>query len=259
MAGGTSRKNHSEIGSSFIHFNYTPNQDKATPSMMGDVPKGVMLQSKPIFLGGQGGIVGPIRIEYGCMSAAGSIIRKNQLNEDRLILGGAFKDMSLPRQFDVYNNVAHIFNNNISYIASLIALKSWYKNIRPLFASNTLSHFLIQGLQENLLLCIQERIKRFAVFCEKLKISQAKKSKLSKTDEDALRKTDLAQKIFEKYSCEEKINETGIKFIGIIEEKIKLSDQKYISLIQNLKSSEQNLGQQWLLDIQQIIVNKLFI
>jgi len=30
MSGGTSRKNHSEVGSSYIHFNYTPNQDKAT-------------------------------------------------------------------------------------------------------------------------------------------------------------------------------------------------------------------------------------
>ncbi|MBP1624070.1 MAG: UDP-N-acetylglucosamine pyrophosphorylase, partial [Acidobacteria bacterium] len=29
MAGGTSRKNHSEIGSSYIHFNFTPHQDKA--------------------------------------------------------------------------------------------------------------------------------------------------------------------------------------------------------------------------------------
>ncbi|HET57582.1 MAG TPA: UDP-N-acetylglucosamine pyrophosphorylase, partial [Deltaproteobacteria bacterium] len=27
MAGGTSRKDHSEVGSSYIHFNYTPNQD----------------------------------------------------------------------------------------------------------------------------------------------------------------------------------------------------------------------------------------
>ena len=40
MAGGTSRKNHSEVGSSYIHFNYTPNQDKATASLIGDVPRG---------------------------------------------------------------------------------------------------------------------------------------------------------------------------------------------------------------------------
>jgi UDP-N-acetylglucosamine/UDP-N-acetylgalactosamine diphosphorylase len=43
MAGGTSRKDHSEVGSSYIHFNYTPNQDKATASLLGDVPRGVML------------------------------------------------------------------------------------------------------------------------------------------------------------------------------------------------------------------------
>jgi len=27
MAGGTSRKDHSEVGSSYIHFNFTPNQE----------------------------------------------------------------------------------------------------------------------------------------------------------------------------------------------------------------------------------------
>ncbi|MBW2639499.1 MAG: UDP-N-acetylglucosamine pyrophosphorylase, partial [Deltaproteobacteria bacterium] len=65
MSGGTSRKNHSEVGSSYIHFNYTPNQDKATPSLIGDVPRGVMLNQRPIFLGGQGGLVGPCRLEFG--------------------------------------------------------------------------------------------------------------------------------------------------------------------------------------------------
>jgi bifunctional N-acetylglucosamine-1-phosphate-uridyltransferase/glucosamine-1-phosphate-acetyltransferase GlmU-like protein len=40
MAGGRSRKDHSEIGSSFIHFNYTPHGDKATASLFGDVPRG---------------------------------------------------------------------------------------------------------------------------------------------------------------------------------------------------------------------------
>ena len=44
MAGGTSRRDHSEVGSSYIHFNYTPNQDKATFSILGDVSRGVMLR-----------------------------------------------------------------------------------------------------------------------------------------------------------------------------------------------------------------------
>jgi bifunctional N-acetylglucosamine-1-phosphate-uridyltransferase/glucosamine-1-phosphate-acetyltransferase GlmU-like protein len=44
MAGGTSRANHSEVGSSYVHFNYTPHQDKATASLVGDVPHGVFLE-----------------------------------------------------------------------------------------------------------------------------------------------------------------------------------------------------------------------
>ena len=53
MAGGTGRKDHSEIGSSYIHFNFTPHQDKATASLVGDVPRGVLLNQPAIFLGGQ--------------------------------------------------------------------------------------------------------------------------------------------------------------------------------------------------------------
>ena len=41
MAGGTSRKNHSEVGSAYIHFNYTPNQDKATASLIARVKRTV--------------------------------------------------------------------------------------------------------------------------------------------------------------------------------------------------------------------------
>ena len=78
MAGGTSRKNHSEVGSSYIHFNFTPNQDKATASLIGDVPRGVMLNQRPIFLGGQGGLVGPRRLGFGITVAAGTIIRKDE-------------------------------------------------------------------------------------------------------------------------------------------------------------------------------------
>ncbi|MBW1849448.1 MAG: UDP-N-acetylglucosamine pyrophosphorylase, partial [Deltaproteobacteria bacterium] len=65
MSGGTNRKNHSEVGSAYIHFNYAPDQHKATASLIGDVSRGVMLRQKPIFLGGQGGLVGPCRLEYG--------------------------------------------------------------------------------------------------------------------------------------------------------------------------------------------------
>ncbi|MCK7504346.1 MAG: hypothetical protein MZV70_09845 [Desulfobacterales bacterium] len=85
MAGGTSRSNHSEVGSSYIHFNFTPDADKTTPSLIGDVPRGVMLNQPPIFLGGQGGMVGPLRMGYGNVVAAGSILRQDYPQNNQLI------------------------------------------------------------------------------------------------------------------------------------------------------------------------------
>ncbi|WP_299977425.1 protein GlmU [Desulfobacula sp.] len=253
MAGGTSRKNHSEVGSSFIHFNYTPNQDKATPSMMGNVHHGVMLNSDPIFLGGQGGLVGPVRIGYGCITAAGSIIRKNELKNNRLILGGAFKDVSIPKQFYVYKNVAHILNNNIYYIAGLISLKFWYKHIRPLFVYDDFSQGLIKGMQYNLDQCIEERIQRLKIFCEKLKLSK------KTLHEKAMDKFKLADEIFKTECGNDNLNKEGEIFIQVIEKKISRVEKKYIKVIQSLEPDECEKGSQWLFHIEQRMIEKLII
>ena len=85
MAGGTSRQDHSEVGSSYIHFNYTPDGDKTTASLFGDVPRGVMLDQPPIFLGGQGGAVGPVRVGFGTVVTAGSVLRGDVLEDGKLV------------------------------------------------------------------------------------------------------------------------------------------------------------------------------
>jgi UDP-N-acetylglucosamine/UDP-N-acetylgalactosamine diphosphorylase len=36
-----------------------------------------MLRERPIFLGGQGGAVGPVQVAYGSVVAAGSILRSD--------------------------------------------------------------------------------------------------------------------------------------------------------------------------------------
>jgi len=267
MAGGTSRKDHSEVGSSFIHFNYTPNQDKATPSMMGNIYQGVMLKSNPIFLGGQGGLVGPVRIGYGCITAAGSIIRRNELKNDQILLGGSYKDMSFPRQLHVYKNVTHIFNNNIYYIAGLISLQAWYKYMRPLFAYDEFSRSLIKGMQDNLDFCIKERIYYLKNFCEKLNLSKEillsktkdKKARSILIHEKAIDKFKLAQIIFTTALGKNNLNKEGEKFICMIEKKLKRSEKKYIKFIQNLNTDENKKGIQWLFNIEKKIINKLLI
>jgi len=177
MAGGTDRKNHSEVGSSFIHFNYTPNQDKATPSMMGNVFQGVFLNQNPIFLGGQGGLVGPCKIGFGCLTAAGSVIRKDEVRNDRLLLGGALRETSIVRSSDNYSNILKIYNNNVSYISSLISLLNWYREIRICFVVDFYSRELHKGMVETLEIAIDERIKRLKEFV--LKIEHSKSFKYS--------------------------------------------------------------------------------
>ena len=164
MAGGTSRKDHSEVGSAYIHFNYTPQQDKATPSLLGDVPHGVMLNQRPIFLGGQGGLVGPSRLAFGTVTAAGTVWRKDELRPDRLLSAGGGREVNLPLKHSRMTQVKRKIDNNIIYIANLLALRQWYLHVRADFISSDFAEPLWQGLQHNIDLVIDERIRRLEAF-----------------------------------------------------------------------------------------------
>jgi hypothetical protein len=169
MAGGTSRENHSEVGSSFIHFNFTPNQDKATPSLLGDVPQGVMLDQSPIFMGGQGGLVGPCRIAFGTVSAAGTIVRKDQLKPDHLVFAGAGKGGgSIPWKPGRMGASNRILANNLVYIGNLCALREWYVHVRRMFISDRFPEILLHGLVKTLDMGLDERFKRLRTYYHQL-------------------------------------------------------------------------------------------
>jgi bifunctional UDP-N-acetylglucosamine pyrophosphorylase/glucosamine-1-phosphate N-acetyltransferase len=168
MAGGTSRQNHSEVGSSYIHFNFTPDADKTTPSLIGDVSRGVMLNQPPIFLGGQGGIVGPVRLGYGNVVAAGSILRTDYPQDNQLIFApapaGSVRDF-VPA---AYPNMRRIIENNILYLANLKALEAWYRQVRKAFFEATeFGPLLYAGVMDQLALARKERIKRLGAMAQK--------------------------------------------------------------------------------------------
>ncbi|NOU36971.1 MAG: UDP-N-acetylglucosamine pyrophosphorylase [Kiritimatiellaceae bacterium] len=160
MAGGTSRKDHSEVGSSYVHFNFTPNQDKATASLVGDVPRGALLNQKPVFLGGQGGLVGPARIAYGCVIAAGGICRKDVLDENQLHVPAVPAEKTVSFEAGVYKNIDRIVRNNLIYIGNIRSLKAWYENVRVLFIRDDFDRACHAGAMANLDLILNERIQR---------------------------------------------------------------------------------------------------
>ncbi|MDZ8117600.1 hypothetical protein [Pontiella agarivorans] len=171
MAGGTSRKDHSEIGSSYVHFNFTPHHDKATASLIGDVPNGVFLDNKPIFLGGQGGLVGPARITYGSIIAAGGVCREDLLQPDKLHIPEAPKSGTRDYRTGVYRRADRIVRNNLLYIGNLLALRAWYENVRKKFIRDVFDEAALEGGKKNLDLVLTERIKRLDDLSENFKAS----------------------------------------------------------------------------------------
>ena len=172
MAGGTSRKDHSEVGSSYIHFNFTPDGDKTTASLIGDVPRGVMLNQPPIFLGGQGGMVGPLRVGYGNTIAAGAILRQDIDEENKLVFGerisGAIKD----RYPNRYPSISRVVGNNVLYLANLVALEQWYMHVRqPFFKRQEFGELVYAGAMDALSSAKSERMKRLQAMADKARSS----------------------------------------------------------------------------------------
>ncbi|MFY9368389.1 MAG: Bifunctional protein GlmU [Deltaproteobacteria bacterium ADurb.BinA179] len=177
MAGGTSRKDHSEVGSSYIHFNFTPDGDKTTPSLIGDVPRGVMLNQPPIFLGGQGGIVGPVRIGFGNVVAAGSVLRQDCPEDNRLITGKAGSGCVKEFLPSLYPNLLRVVENNIIYLANLMALREWYIHVRkPFFDSLEFGALIHEGLLDKLSIARKERLKRLEAMAKRATSSNTPRS-----------------------------------------------------------------------------------
>lgn len=167
LAGGTSREDHSEVGSGFIHFNFTPwgaRGDKATASLVGDVPRGVLLRERRIFLGGAGGMVGPRQVGFGAVTGAGQVVRKD-VPEDRLVV-------QPPRAVDQAFDSEQLdgawprAGRNVRYIAQLHALLAWYSEVRlkRVPAAREDVREVLSAAIEALRVCVAEREKRLASF-----------------------------------------------------------------------------------------------
>ncbi len=236
MAGGKSRKDHSEVGSSYIHFNFTPDGDKATASLFGDVPRGVMLNQPAIFLGGQGGSVGPLRMGFGNVVAANSVLRGDFTEDNNLIVGKTLSEKTIPFEPRAYPNLRRIVGNTIIYMANLMALEEWYVHVRrPFFDQQEFGQLIFSGLLDKLALAKIERLKRLQALAEKAKGSFGNKAE---TKLETVRRNEFYEKfaeieglfagriqdpLVEKYrddflSASDKArNESGANYIAVIQ------------------------------------------
>lgn len=169
ISGGSSRKEHTEVGSGFIHFNFTPwgkNGDKATPSLVGNVTDGVFLDQKRIFLGGLSGMVGPASVGFGAMTVAGQVIRHPVADSTMHAETGSKIDRSCSFSGVTFSEkrFKQIYGKNVEYLAQLHALKEWYLQVRlqrsRLQGDLELS-LVLTGAIETIQSCMKERVKRY--------------------------------------------------------------------------------------------------
>ena len=253
MAGGTSRKDHSEVGSSYIHFNFTPDGDKTTASLIGDVPRGVMLNQPAIFLGGQGGIVGPLRMGYGNVVAANSVLRKDFIEDNKLIVGKTHTGKTINFRPRAYPSIRRIVENNIIYIANLMALEEWYIHVRrPFFDSQEFGRLIFAGLLDKLALAKKERIKRLQILAEKAKTS---------SEDDAETKPETAgrnefhekfaeiEALFARETQDSAVEKYRDDFLSASDKARSESGAGYIAVIQGLPAHVSEKGTLWLQSI----------
>ena len=266
MAGGTNRRNHSEVGSSYIHFNYTPRQDKATPSLIGDVPRGVMLREPPIFLGGQGGIVGPVQIDYGTVIPAGIICRHDFKTEGMLWSSPASLEKKKEFVAGVYSgDIIRKVKHNIEYVANLSALRQWYRYVRrEFFIRETYGDALYSGACKVLDEAIAERIKQLRLFAQNMENYIAVGTKImKKIYPDSVSRT---QKQFlqdwpqmEAYLSGNNEEKVGRKkrdsFIKIMQ-RLSNKGNSYLEAIQLLTPAQTKEGTDWLKDITENIMTE---
>ncbi|MHA2393257.1 MAG: hypothetical protein ACXAEX_15055 [Promethearchaeota archaeon] len=255
MAGGTSRRNHSEVGSSYIHFNYTPNQDKATASLVGDVSHGVMLNQPPIFLGGQGGLIGPSQIGYNTVIAAGVIFRGDCPQGQKLLMGKEPQKEDRDFYPGLYWNIKKRIINCIEYIANIIALRQWYKSVRSKFYQGSdIERLLYEGAVEKIEIIFNERINRFTALAKKMEKSltlyksimgDKKSEELIKQKRDLIENFQNIENSFNKCFSYTGNKEKRDEFLNCID----FTSNDYIKAITNLNENNTKIGSSWLLSI----------
>ncbi|MEA3386142.1 MAG: UDP-N-acetylglucosamine pyrophosphorylase [Thermodesulfobacteriota bacterium] len=250
MAGGTSSKNHSEVGSSYIHFNFTPDGDKTTASLIGDVPRGVMLDQPLIFLGGQGGMVGPLQMGYGNVVAAGSVLREDVPRENQFIISKKHPGKIIDLTHKTYNRLARIVRNNILYLANLMALEQWYVHVRqPFFNNQEFGDLLYDGLIDKLSLAKAERIKRLRAMAEKMPDSlelNGHKGELAVAKRNFYEKREEVCELFtEKDPIIKEPGERDRFLTGFYNHKEEISSS-YVDVVQSLPIRVSQEGVKWL-------------
>lgn len=202
-------------------------------------------------------MVGPCRMEFGNVVAAGSIIRKDESRPGRLIQESARKSVNIPFTNGLHLTLRRIMANNITYIANLLALMQWYKQARRLFVGRRFPEALLDGLCQTLDTNIQERVNRLIEYCGLMPVGQPLDSA------HAICQNELhlnVSRISDILPALQQIDGEGPfrdNFLKDLQKTIQTKGNDYIAVIQALPANVSEWGTQWLQGIVSQVVSGL--
>jgi len=221
-----------------------------------------MLNQSPVFLGGQGGLVGPTRLAFGTVIAAGTICRRDILEPDKLLMGQQPNTRAKTFNYDtrIYGSIERICRNNLIYIGNLHALHNWYRDLRPLVTAGTPhAQACIEGAQHQLATAIEERLKQLTLLSEKLELS-IKATRTNRTGNlNTTRHRQFISKwpeIAETLSLPSRHAGDPAKRDAFLERIQKTASNNYIETIQTLPSDIKEQGSAWLQSIVDSVISQ---
>ncbi|MBU2461271.1 hypothetical protein KKH65_00125 [bacterium] len=243
-----------EFGTGFVHFNFTVRGDKATPSLFGNIPEGVFLRSKRIFIGGNTSIIGPIVADFGSLTAAGVRVSCD-LKKEHIYLGDSPLSGEHSYDVDTYTSLSKVYKKNINFIANLIALWHWYKKVRLKCAEGDIYEILYTEGAKNVQMNIEERLYQLEFLVNKLPLSiknlkekgRPDKERLIHQQESLVKNWPKMQSLLQNYQKETELDEKNYQpfmegFLAVAERYRK----DYISTIKGLREEDVQRGNTWL-------------
>ena len=125
------------------------------------------------------------------------------------------------------------------YIANLIALQQWYRQVRRLFISERFPETLMLGLKKNIRTAIKERIKRLETVCQHTPENSRQKPELSKFWLEL-------KDSFQVHQEKEGDRELRDKFLESVTRSVSTTGKDYIAVIQGLATQDSEKGIRWL-------------
>jgi len=131
----------------------------------------VFLRSPRLFIGGNGSLIGPLRMDFRCLTAAGRRF------------SGAFgpgfhagDDSSGPVRVEfvqeIYGSIKRVYDSQVRFIAELAALDAWYGQARALLARGNAEREALYGAgREAVRLNLSERIRQLGALAARMERS----------------------------------------------------------------------------------------